>query len=243
MTAARVVMPELLDALPPDDPRAIRSRRDLVVVNALMGNARGIAGAFKARGRTRISQGGTKDPGPSRVSSLRIAELGGGSGHLLASVARRWGVPARVEATLVDLKPCIAAEARARAESHGWRIKAVQADVFDWLGEADERYDAIIANLFLHHFEDVKLRRLLQLLARRTRFFVACEPRRSPFALLGSWLLPLLGCNEVTCHDAEVSVRAGFRGGDLSSLWPEGGWTLREGRYGPFTHRFIARQE
>ena len=34
----RIVQPELLDALPPDDPRAVRSRRDLRRVNAWMRN-------------------------------------------------------------------------------------------------------------------------------------------------------------------------------------------------------------
>ena len=226
MSAARVVMPELLDALPPEDPRAIRSRRDLVVVNALMGNARGIGSALK---------------GALPARAIRVAELGGGSGHLLAAVARRPGASRPVDATIVDLNPCVNARTRTRAEAHGWRLKAVQADVFEWLGGSDERYDAIVANLFLHHFEDVQLRRMLQLVSRRTSLFVACEPLRSPFALLGSWLLPLIGCNEVTCHDAELSVRAGFRGRELSALWPEARWTLREGRCGPFTHRFVAR--
>jgi hypothetical protein len=34
----RLVQPEILDTLPPDDPRALRSRRDLRRVNAWMGN-------------------------------------------------------------------------------------------------------------------------------------------------------------------------------------------------------------
>ena len=38
---------ELLDTLPPDDRSAIRSRRDLVRINALMGNARMISEAIK----------------------------------------------------------------------------------------------------------------------------------------------------------------------------------------------------
>ena len=37
---SRQLEPELLDHLPPDDPRAIRSRRDLRLINAWMGNAR-----------------------------------------------------------------------------------------------------------------------------------------------------------------------------------------------------------
>ena len=34
----RIVQPELLDELPPDDPRAMRSRRDLRRINAWMRN-------------------------------------------------------------------------------------------------------------------------------------------------------------------------------------------------------------
>ena len=43
MEVARVLEPEWLDALPHEDPRARRSRRDLVRVNALMGNDRIVA--------------------------------------------------------------------------------------------------------------------------------------------------------------------------------------------------------
>ena len=239
MSAERVVTPEILDALPPEDPRAIRSRRDLVLVNALMGNARGIASALQDRGRTRISARGTNVPGPSPV--FRVVELGGGSGRLLAAVARRARLRHRVEAVLVDLQPCVRAETRDAMQAHGWRLKTMQADVFDWLGRSDASCDAIVANLFLHHFEDPDLRRLLQLAARRTRLFIACEPLRSGFAELGARLLPLLGCNDVTRHDSVVSVRAGFRGNELSALWPAEDWALEEGRYGLFTHRFVAR--
>ena len=50
--------------------------------------------------------------------------------------------------------------------------------------------------------------------------FVACEPRRSAFALLGARMVFALGANDVTRHDAVASVRAGFRGRELSGLWP-----------------------
>ncbi len=41
---SRTVVPELLDELPPDDPRAMHSRGDLRRVNRLMGNADIMAG-------------------------------------------------------------------------------------------------------------------------------------------------------------------------------------------------------
>jgi hypothetical protein len=50
-----------------------------------------------------------------------------------------------------------------------------------------------------------------------------------------------LGANDVTRHDAVASVRAGFLGKELSSLWLQGaasGWTLGEHGVFPFTHLF-----
>jgi hypothetical protein len=121
-------------------------------------------------------------------------------------------------------------------------MQAVAADACAWLAQpATVVPDVIVANLFLHHFDTAGLSELLSLIARRTRVLIACEPRRSPGALLGSHLLGLLGCNDVTRHDAVVSVRAGFRNQELSGLWPDRtAWTLQEHAYGLFSHYFVA---
>jgi hypothetical protein len=61
--------------------------------------------------------------------------------------------------------------------------------------------------------------------------------------LFCSRLLWAIGCNAVTRHDAVVSVRAGFSGGELSALWPDQqNWRLTEQRAGMFSHLFIARK-
>jgi SAM-dependent methyltransferase len=224
--AARSVTPEWLDTLPAEDPRAIRSRRDLVVVNALMGNARALASALRA-GKPR-----------------RIAELGGGSGRVLANVAESLRAREPVEAVIVDLNPCVDDVARQRFARVHWHVASVRSDVFAWLeAQPEGAYDAIVANLFLHHFDDAALRRMLGLIARKSRTFVACEPLRTRFAERAAYLLPLLGCNDVTRHDAVVSVRAGFRGREISALWPARGWTCEERRWGLFTQRFVAKVE
>jgi hypothetical protein len=99
----------------------------------------------------------------------------------------------------------------------------------------------MVANLFLHHFREKELAELLALASRQTSSFIACEPRRSHAALTGASLLRLLGCNDVTMHDADKSVRAGFRDAELSALWPpEPGWQLKEQRAGLFSHKFVA---
>lgn len=225
----RVVLPEWLDELPPNDPRARRSRGDLQRLNSLMGHAAIMAEVLK-----RMPEGNT-------VSQL--VELGAGDGSFAFKVVCRLRrvVPIK-EVTLVDRLKIASPEARVSFAELNCTATFITADVFDWLDRAGP-VSAIVANLFLHHFPDKDLARLLELIAARTGLFVACEPRRSPLSLTGSRLLRLIGCNEVTRHDAVISVRAGFAGNELSRLWPRsGGWDLEEQPRGLFSHVFAARR-
>lgn len=81
----------------------------------------------------------------------------------------------------------------------------------------------------------------MSFIASRTRVFLGCEPRRSPVALAGSYMLDLLGAGPVTRHDAVASVRAGFFAQELTSLWPNPEqWQLEEYAAGLFSHVFLA---
>ena len=152
----------------------------------------------------------------------RIADLGGGDGSLMRAVERKLG--RSLEVTNVD--------------------RVAGLEVFDFLAAPGKPLDAIVANLFLHHLTDQDLRRLFALAAVRAPLIVACEPRRSRFALAGSHLMGLIGCNDVTRHDAVISVRAGFTGQELSAAWPAAaGWTLTERPARPFSHLFVARRD
>ena len=237
MQMARRVDPEWLDELPAHDPRAQRSRRDLVRINALMGNAAMVAAELKAgtdRGQTGVRP--RYDPG------LSLAEIGAGDGGFLLRVARALDAQG-VDAVLVDRKSIVTDATRAQFAALGWRAREVEADVFEWL-RATPPVDAIVANLFLHHFETARLAEMLALAATRARMFVACEPRRSAFALNGARLLGLVGCNDVSRHDAVVSVRAGFHGDEISTLWPDdSAWSLQEGARGLFSHVFVASRK
>ena len=224
----RVVKPEWLDFLPAADPRATASRRDLRLVNRLMGNAAILAGA--------ISGSATKAP-------RTLVDLGAGDGSLALRLARRLSARwPRVRLLLVDRTPSIAPSTLAAIAQTGWRAETVAADAEEWCRSgAGERGDIVVANLFLHHFGDEALSRLLHAVAARTSIFAASEPRRAALALAGSRLLGLIGCNDVTRHDAVVSVRAGFAGSELSALWPRDGWSLREVLAGWSSHLFVAR--
>jgi hypothetical protein len=238
MPMARRVDPEWLDQLPAHDPRARRSRRDLVRINALMGNAAIVAGELRKPGS---EQGQSRVRPRSDPGLTPIAEIGAGDGRFLLRVAGVLGARG-TEAILVDRKDTVTDGVRAQFSARGWRVYAVEADVFEWLRKTPP-VEAIVANLFLHHFETARLAEMLALAAVRTRVFVACEPRRSTFALGGARMLGLVGCNDVSRHDAVVSVRAGFRDGEISALWPkDSAWSLHEGARGLFSHVFVARR-
>jgi SAM-dependent methyltransferase len=225
----RDIQPEILDRLPVDDPRAIQSRRDLQKVNAFMGHVGLLTRALRAT-----------QPAPRRV-----VELGAGDGTLLLRVAKRLGrLQTRVQAVLVDLHPSVSAETRSAFQTLGWDVDAQKADVFDWLLQPPaERSDVVLANLFLHHFHDAELSTLLAAASRRASHFIACEPERSRTGLAGASLLLLIGCNDVTRHDARISVRAGFSDREISALWPnESGWNLTESPAGLFSHFFEAKR-
>jgi hypothetical protein len=254
----RQVLPELLDELPPDDPRAIHSRGDLRRINKLMGNAdimaRGlIAGALGAKGAKAplapaapLAPPAPPAPNAPNAPAFSLVELGGGDGTFLLELARRVAPaigPAR--AILVDQQSLVTAATQEALRALSWSVEAVRADVFEWLGgRGTEVADVTIANLFLHHFAGDRLSRLLRDTSRQTRMFLACEPRRSGAALAAASMMACIGCNSVSVHDGRISVRAGFRDRELSAIWPGGdGWILDEQKAGRFTHGFVARHE
>ncbi len=218
MNLARRLEPEWLDLLPAEDPRAMRSRRDLKRINALM---------FQTRIMTRLlfKHNGGKRP-------RRIIELGGGDGTFMLSLARKLAVRwVGVTVTLVDQQDIVEERTRRGFSGLGWRLENVKADVFDYLAHA-EPADIVTANLFLHHFNGEPLKELLVGTARLTRLFAAAEPRRSAPSLIASRLLIAIGANDVTRHDAPASVMAGFRGSELSSHWPRDGTAFVARRLG-----------
>jgi hypothetical protein len=219
----RALTPEILDFLAPDDPRAMRSRRDLARINAVMRQSAIMAKALMAC------------PAPKM-----LADLGGGDGRFMLKVAKRlakhWP---GVHAIILDRQSIVNEKTKAGFAALGWRCETLQGDIFETLPRIAP--DIVTANLFLHHLDDAALRRLLALVVSRSRAFVACEPRRSAFALLGARLVFALGANDVTRHDAVASVQAGFRDQELSALWPtERAWMCQERGFFPFSQVFRA---
>jgi hypothetical protein len=191
----RVVVPELLDELDGSDPRAIRSRRDLRLINALMGNERWIVRQLA----------GLRERGS-------FAELGAGGGELLATLANQGWLGCGY-----DLQP--------EPKNLPGQARWCQGDFFEQLSK--DSAPVVVGSLILHHFEEEALLGLGRLLADR-QVLVFAEPLRSRVALAeGSALFPLV--NDVTRHDMMVSIRAGFRKGELpEKLALQEGWHWQE---------------
>ncbi len=199
----RVVLPEILDGLPHDDPDAIASRGDLRRVNAVMGNARWIL--HTARALTDAAQRG-------------ITEIGAGDGRLAMRLA---GAFPQTPVTAIDLAP---APEHALPPNLAWR----RIDLFDVLDDLPSG-GVLVACLFLHHFTDAQLRELGRDFLSRYDAVILAEPDRRQLAhVLGRMAWPFI--NRVTCHDMHVSIDAGFAKGEMQELLGLNGadWRIEE---------------
>jgi len=231
MPASRQVQREWLDDLAADDPRAIRSRSDLIRVNTWMLQSGIMARALLVHHSAKVPR--------------TILDIGSGDGTFMLRVAQllapRWS---GVSVVMLDQKNIVSNATRDGFAALRWSVQTIVGDMFELLeGNRLCNFDIVTANLFLHHFSELQLSQMLARLAPLAPLFVACEPRRGGLPLLASRLLWVIGCNDVSRHDAAISVRAGFVGSELSVLWPERDqWELHEGAARLFTHCFVAQR-
>lgn len=200
--------PEILDSLPPEDPRARASRSDLRWLNVLMGNIRWI--------RRELELLLLERQGP-----LRVLELGAGDGALPRALPRRWR--RRVRWTGMDRLGWPASP-----ELAGWTM-GIQGDIrtLRW-----PEAEVVVANLVLHHFDDATLGLLASKVPASAHTILLCEPARCRRAILGLMLLRGWFIHPVTWHDGVLSVGAGFRRGELPELFvlpPSWKWKESEG--------------
>jgi hypothetical protein len=196
----RVVIPELLDHLPADDPEAMRSRRDLRRINLLMGNERWVCRTVRQF---------------PEAAGRGVVEIGAGDGILCGKLARLFP---HATVAAYDLAPA-PGDLDSRVEWH-------RGDVF--AAPAPGAGGVLVANLFLHHFEEDSLA-VLGRWFEKFDVLVFNEPDRARLPRFLGWLMhPWI--NRVTRHDMHVSIRAGFTTGEISGLLglDPARWLIRE---------------
>ncbi len=189
----RDVQPEILDQLAQDDPRALRSRRDLRWINSFLGGERWII----RLARQELDSGDC------------VIELGAGEGTLTRKLLQ---LGCQVRA--LDLQPC----PDQLVDESG--LLWIQGDLLQTLPRAvrDARASGqritIAANLILHHFSPHLLEQIGDAVSQADALLFA-EPHRTEWALIcGRMIWPFIG--DVTRHDMPVSTRAGFAKGELA---------------------------
>lgn len=181
----RQLQPELLDSLPAEHPDALHSRRDLRVINALMGNHRWLERTLAATLR----------------AGDRVLEIGAGAGEL----GRRLAAAGRPVDGL-DFAP----RPPGWPADRDWHSANLLS--FGGYGRYDAVVGNLIFHHFtdaelaaLGRVLGDSVRVIVACEPARSRF------SQGLFALLA----PLFRANRVTRHDAHVSIAAGFRGDEL----------------------------
>lgn len=200
----RSTEPELLDAgatsaSQVDDTERARSLGDLRLVNRWLAGRRHLLHAVRAHL-------------PPRGSLL---DVGCGSGDLPAYLLKH--LPASVVAVGLDVKADHLRDAPRD-------VRRVVADVRT-LPFAKARFDVVTASLLLHHFDSDDIVPLLQgLYSAARRALVVSDLHRAavPHAF-GRLVFPTLFRSPVSVHDGLVSIRRGFRPGELRSAFEEAG--------------------
>ncbi len=199
----RTVQPELLDALPPEHPLALRNRRELRRLNALMR-------AFSWH-LSNLRDCDSRD---------RILEIGAGRGELANFLLQRIPALQPQNYTGLDVIP----RASTWPAVATW-IQSPLENIQDFSG-----YSIVLCNLILHQFQTQLLEKLGPLLLQHAKRIVCVEPRRNPLHLWQIRFSPLIGMGKLTLHDAAVSIRGGFLPGELPHILglDEDSWSITE---------------
>jgi 2-polyprenyl-3-methyl-5-hydroxy-6-metoxy-1,4-benzoquinol methylase len=197
----RSTQKEIMDDMSIQDERLDEALQELRVINTwLGGNTTTRKGVRQLLKRTTI---------PDTLSILDVGAGGSDNAITIAALCRL------VKITAFDLNKRVC-EYTARANPS---LTVVQGSVFD-LPFQEQSFDIVHASLFLHHFTEEELRRILPSLLTRSRYgIVINDLRRSVFAYAGIVLLTqIFSRSAMVKNDGPLSVRRGFTRSELVRL-------------------------
>lgn len=202
----RAWIPEKMDDLRLDDAELKRALSDIGRVNRLLGGDAASLSGF----RRYLGKNGSRP--------LKVVDLGCGDGaflRLLASRCRSLGIKAELIGW--DMNPKSLQLARNASASFP-EIRYECRNVLDF--PAIPVNSHVVCNLFLHHFSDQDIARLINnWIEQGSLSILINDLHRHPLAY---YLFRLFGAifmrSGVARHDGAASIRRGFRKGDLRRL-------------------------
>ncbi len=196
--SARATERELLDE-GVSEAETRRSLADLRFVNRWLGNRRALLRAV----------------GPHLPPGGRILDVGCGSGDVPAFLHER--LPGHPSAVGLDVK-------RLHLAAVPPSVRPVVGDVRK-LPFPDGAFDVVTASLFLHHFDAPELPGLLAGLHRLARRALVVNDLHRALVpwLFGRAAFPVLFRSPVSVEDGLLSIRRGFRPGELRAAFAAAG--------------------
>jgi 2-polyprenyl-3-methyl-5-hydroxy-6-metoxy-1,4-benzoquinol methylase len=150
-----------------------------------------------------------------REKPVRIVDLGCGNGDMLRQL-QRFGVKSGYQFELIGIDAnrdsiAYAEELSASMANLSFKTLNIFSEEFEEL-----EYDIAIATLFMHHFSDREITKLVSDIKAKSRMGVLINDlHRSEMAYALFWLLSLFFRNKVARNDGLVSIRKAFRRSDL----------------------------
>lgn len=151
-----------------------------------------------------------------------IADLGCGSGEMLRLIQQKFKKH-QLQLIGIDANPNIIAFARDHTKDLlQSEMKALNVFSNEF---AQQKFDVVLATLFLHHFTHEELVKLFKVLKTTTRkAIVVNDLHRHPLAYYSiRWLTRLFSKSTMVKFDAPLSVARGFRKQELIQILREAG--------------------
>lgn len=207
LTPKRIYVEELLDAGEGTDDDVARNLSDLRRINRFLGGTKVVLSALESFARN------------GNVRHLSLLDVGTGSADIPAAVVewcKEHGVNAMVSALDISERNLRIARTRLGISR---AIELIRADSLN-LPFAARSFDFVTASLFLHHFQDDDVVRLLSDFARVARRAVIVNDLvRNLIPYYFTRLTgPILATSFLTRNDGPVSVLRGFTAKELKIL-------------------------
>lgn len=217
LTPKRIYEEEMLDAGEGTDDDVAKSLSDLRRINRFLGGRKVVLRAISS-----CLDG-------ARGESVSLLDVGTGSADIPMAVAARCkslGLQTFIAAVDISERNLRVSRARLGVSSE---VHLVQADSL-MLPFRERSFDFVTASLFLHHFRDDDVVRLLadfRRIARRAVIVNDLVRNLVPYYLTRI-TGPILAASFITRNDAPVSVLRGFTAGEMNDLARRAGLKNRE---------------
>lgn len=185
--------------------------RELEVVLKDLNNVNKRLGGYK------ITIDGIKKLLPITEDTIKIADVGCGSGENLRQIAR-WARKQNISVELIGIDANSNTIKLAKSLSTDFEnIRFIQQNVFD-KDFNQNQFDIICLSLTLHHFKDKDIHQLLPILYQNSNFGVVINDLHRHWLayLLFNLYSKVLMNSNIAKHDGKVSILRGFKKNELA---------------------------